>query len=243
MGKNRNYSCKDVDMLMAAKTVAENFKANIAELATVRTDWTEAYATSLSTRVDSAVETYLGIDSKKELRNATTQLAAIMHPAMRNLSFFKTQIDDDFKSDSSVGTEILRILGFAKHLRSVQKGNQESLSQLLYAFKLNMTTELRTTITAKGLSPTLIDTIIGYADVFSQANVSQESLKATTREITQEALDAFNSIYDEVIGICKKASSYYQYEPLKKEQFTFGKVLTRMGSTRKVVEGTPSTTP
>ena len=71
---------------MAAKTVAENFKANIVELATVRTDWTADYATSLITRVDSAVETYLGIDSKKELRNATSQLTAIMHPAMRLLA-------------------------------------------------------------------------------------------------------------------------------------------------------------
>ena len=57
---------------------------------------------------------------------------------MRNLSFFKTQIDDDFSDDSTNKSEILRTLGFARHLRNVQKGNQESLSQLLYAFKLNM---------------------------------------------------------------------------------------------------------
>lgn len=77
MAKNRNYSCKDVDMLMASKTIAESFKTNIFKLSTTRTDWTEQYATGLITRIDNAIETHLGVDAKKDLRNATTTLASI----------------------------------------------------------------------------------------------------------------------------------------------------------------------
>ena len=55
-------------------------------------------------------------------------------PAKRDLSFFKTQIDNDFKSDSNIREEILKTLGFSKHLKDVQKGNQEALLQLLYTF-------------------------------------------------------------------------------------------------------------
>jgi len=51
MAKNRNYNFKDVDMLMAAKTIMESFKANLSELSTVRTNWAEDYATSLSTKI------------------------------------------------------------------------------------------------------------------------------------------------------------------------------------------------
>src|SRR3989304_6809525 len=230
MAKNRNYSCKDVDMLMASKTIAESFKTNISELSTTRTDWTEQYATGLITRIDNSIETHLGIDAKKDLRNATTTLASIQVPAKRDVSYFKTQIDEDFKKETTKRDEILKNLGFAKHLRGVQKGNQESLIQLLYQFKTNMSETLRQEIIAKGLNATLIDNIIGYADTFKQANVTQETFKGSTKEITQEVTDVFNAIYDEIIGICKKASNYYQYEPLKKEQFTFAKALSNLGA-------------
>lgn len=234
MAKNRNYSCKDVDMLMASKTIAESFKTNISELSTTRTDWTEQYANDLITRIDNAIETHLGVDAKKDLRNATTTLASIQVPAKRDVSYFKTQIDEDFKKETSKRDEILKTLGFAKHLRGVQKGNQESLIQLLYQFKTNMTETLRQEITAKGINIALLDNIIGYADTFKQANVTQETLKGSTKEITQEVTDVFNAIYDEIIGICKKASNYYQYEPLKKEQFTFAKALSNLGAAAKV---------
>jgi hypothetical protein len=32
------------------------------------------------------------------------------------------------------------------------------------------------------------------------------------------------------------ASNYYQYEPLKKEQFTFGKSIDNLGAARKAAE-------
>ncbi len=38
MAKNRNYSYKDVDILMASKTIAESFKNNFSELSATRTD-------------------------------------------------------------------------------------------------------------------------------------------------------------------------------------------------------------
>jgi hypothetical protein len=36
-----------------------------------------------------------------------------------------------------------------------------------------------------------------------------------------------------MISICKKAAKYYQYEPLKKEQFTIAKVLSNQGALAK----------
>ena len=73
-------------MLMASKTIAESFKTNISELSTTRTDWTEQYATDLITKIDSAIETHLGVDAKKDLCNATATLASIQVPAKRDVS-------------------------------------------------------------------------------------------------------------------------------------------------------------
>jgi len=233
MAKNRNYSYKDVDMLTASRIVAGNFKLNIGELSTVRSDWTEDYANDLESRINQTIETHLGIDAKKDLRDATSGLSGIQAAAKRDLSFFKTQIDDDFKSTPSVRDEVLNTLGFSKYLINVQKGNQEALVQLLYAFKKNMTDSLRSQITDKGLSATLIDKIIGYASSFNEANTSQEGLKQSTKEISKEVVDVFNGIYDEIIGICKKVSNYYQFDAVKKEQFTFSKIISNLGSARK----------
>jgi hypothetical protein len=234
MSKFRNYGCSDVDMLMTARTIAESLRTNISALSAVRTDWTDKYAEELITRIISVMEKYLGIDSKKDLRNASAALAEIQIPARRDVSFFKTQIEDDFKTNPQKRDELLKNLGFAKHLKNVQKGNQESLIQLLNAFRINMNESVRKEITAKGLNNALIDNIIGYAESFERANITQESFKSSTKEITQEVRVTFNAIYDEIIGICKKASNYYRYEPLKAEQFTFAKVLRNLGASKKI---------
>lgn len=234
MAKTRDYSYKDVDMLMASKTVAESFGANLSELSTVHSNWTKTYADNLNIRIDAAIESYLGIDPKKELREATSHITAIHYPAIRDLSFFKAQIDDDFEKHPTMRSEILKSLGFSKYLHSVQKGNIESLAQLLNIFKHNMDEELHLVVTAKGLNPALIDAIMGYANIFEKTNVSQESLSDTDHEITPEAVDIFNFIYIEIMDICRIASEYYQYEPQKKEMFTFSKVVASIDDAKRV---------
>jgi hypothetical protein len=240
MAKNRNYSCKDVDMLVASKTIAGSFRTFIGELSATRTAWTEQYAQDLIARIDSAMGHYLGTDAKKDLRGATAALAGIQGPARRDVSYFKVQVADDFKKDPARRDEILITLGFASYLRAVQLGNQEALIQLLFAFKNNLTAGIRQEITAKGLNATLIDNIMGYAEAFSQANVAQENLKGSSKTVTMEVSDAFNAIYDEIIGICKIASAYYRFEQLKKEQFTFNKILANLGGTRKAAKEEPA---
>jgi hypothetical protein len=157
-------------------------------------------------------------------------------PARRDLSFFKLQIDDDFKKDPQKRDELLKTLGFTRFLKDVQKKNQEAIIQLLYMFKTNMTENLKQEITVKGINPALIDNIMAYAETVKQANVAQETNKSAKKEITKEVRDAFNTIYDEIIGICKKASKYYQYEPLKKELFTYSRIIGNLGTAHKVSE-------
>lgn len=239
MAKNRKYSCKDVEMLLAAQIIAENFLANMPELSEVRTDWTEAYANQLIARIEHTTQTYLGVDAQKNQREATAALTAIQAPAMHDVSFLKTQIDDDFKKEPVKRAEMLTSLGFDSYLKPLQKGKQDALIQFLFKFKQNLSETLRQEIEAKGTSPKLIDRILGYADTMLKANVTQENFKASSKEVTQEGIDAFNAIYDEVIGICKKAKVYYANQHLKKEQFAFSKVLAKMGATSKKSKPSP----
>jgi len=234
MSKNRNYSYKDVDMLLTSKTIIESFKLNLSELSSARSNWDEEYANNLAEKIDNAIEDYLGLDKKRELRNATAYLSSIQTPTIRDLSFLKKQLEVDFAGDKSKLKEMLKNLGFEKNLRKVQNSDQEALIELLYAFKKGMKASLKSEIVTKGTNPELIDRIINYADQMKQANISQETQKETTKAVSEEAKNAFNEIYTEIIGICKIASSFYQYDTLKKELFTFGKVLSNMNASRKV---------
>lgn len=240
MAKNRNYSCKDVDMLLASKTIAESFRANISELSAISTVWTEEYALDLLARIDNAAGNFLGTNAKKDLRVATAALVGIQTPAIRDVSFFKVQVTAFFRKDPGRLSEILNSLGYARFMVGVQKGNQEALTQLLYAFKSNMTPALSTEIMAKGISGTLIDNIIGYSETFHLANEAQEAFKGSTKSITQELSNTFNSIYAEIMGICSIASTYYKYDSVKKQQFTFSKVLSSQGSTKKATVAEPA---
>jgi len=236
MGKNRNYNYSDVDMTMASKTVLESFKAYLSELSGIRTNWTPEYADDLSTRIDNVIDNYLGIDSKKELRDATEKVLSVQMPAKRDLSFFKTQIEVDFVNDSRKKNEILKQLGFTKLLKKVQNNDQEALIQMLYMFRRHMSDGLKNEITEKGTDPSLIDRIIGYGNTLKLANVSQEALKESTKTISDEAAQELCAIYEEVIGICKIASNFYMYEPLKKEQFSFSKVVSNMNAAKRISE-------
>lgn len=226
----RIYKYKDVVMLMAAKTILESMRANLGQLSMARTNWTEAYVTELILKIDTAIEKFLGLDKKQGLREATALLNQIVGPALRDLGFVKAQIEVDFAREAA---EILKTLGLNKNLHQL---DQEELIELLFAFKKGMTNQLKTKVTQKGANPALIDSIIGYATQLQQANLGQESLKSSTKEVSQEAVDTFNSIYTEVSGICKIASKAYQTDPLKKEQFTFGKVVKKMGAALKKEE-------
>lgn len=223
----RLYSCKDVDMLMASRTISTSLLANQAELVLKRSSWTAAYAGNLSARIDQTIENYLGLDKKKEQRDATAFLNSISKTALHNLLLIKTQIEVDFNSEAA---GILKILGYPKKLKVFQGGHQEEMIELLYAFKKGMTPDLKDRITSKGTNPELIDTLTGYATEMQQANITQESLKQTSQLVSDEALTAFNKIYEEIIGICKIASGFYSEEPLKKDLFTFSRVVDAMGA-------------
>lgn len=222
--ENRKYSCRDVDMLMGCSIISQEFTYNITELELVRSNWTPDYAADLTARVRNTTETYLGLDKFKPQRLATTVVLAIQDPALRDLAFFKTQIIVDFPNESD---EILKSLGYSLFPK-VQKRNQDLLIQMLYAFKSGMTDELKAQIIEKGTAPALIDKIIDYADQMKEAEIHQEVEKEETKALTAEALNAFNLIYEEIIGICKIASKYYQSDALKKELFTFSIIVDKL---------------
>lgn len=228
----RNYNHRDVDMLIASKTLAENFIAHKKEIIAHRSNWADPFIADFQTRVDNAISKYLGLDPKKDLKKQTQTVNAVQANAIKDLGFFKTQIEEDFKKDKNRLKWILDTLGYTAHWKKVQNKEQEALVELLYKYRQNMTRDLQTEITAKGTSNTLIENIKGYADQLKIANVTQETFKGSSKGLTKEAIDEFNAIYDQSISISKISAKLFKEDKIKADKFTFSKIIKNMGGPR-----------
>lgn len=231
MSKMRNYNCKDADMLLASKTIINNLFLNLAELSLLRSDWTVSYVDELDSRIDNAMDNYLGLDRKMELREATVIVTSIQASSLRDLAFMKAQIEVDFAKTAKM---ILKRLGYDKNYRGAYKGDQEALIKLLYRFKDGMNGQLKEDMVSRGMNAELIDRIISYTDQLRETNVSRETLNEVTKNVSAQAIEVLNEIYNDVIEVCKIASNFYQYDSLKKDQFTFSKVVKNLNVAKKI---------
>ena len=226
----RKYKTKDVEMLTATATIIENAIANKAYLQSKRTTWADPFFEDLKTQIQNTTDTYLGKDAAQQMRQATQIVLGIQAQTLNDLAEFKVQIEQDFKNVPIQKTEILTQLGFTTYHKLAQKGDQEGLVSLLFQFKTNLNPTLNAEIVAKGTAQTTIDNIIGYADALKNANITQETYKGIRKEITDEAIRAFNLIYEQVISIAKISSNFYKNEKPKKELFSFAKVSSTLNS-------------
>jgi hypothetical protein len=53
------------------------------------------------------------------------------------------------------------------------------------------------------------------------------------KEISNEGVMTFNSIYDAVVSICKISSKFFKEEPAIQQQFSFAKVTKTLGISKK----------
>ncbi len=233
---NRLYHAKDVDMLVTAATIVESAIANKKLLQTKRSTWADPFFDDLKLKIETATQTFLGVDNAKDLRGATLALMVIQKQAVKDLAECKVQLSEDFKNDKSSRDELMKQLGFASYLKDAQKGDQEALINLLYQFKTNLIPIVKNLIVSKGTSKEILDTITGYADNLRSANVSQESFKGQRKTITVAAVNEFNDIYNQVISICKISAKFYKDEPAVKDQFSFTKVLKALNNLKPNIQ-------
>lgn len=230
--ETRNYSFKDVDMLIAASTIIETAIENKAYLITKRQAWTDPFFDDLKAKIDTTIKNSLGVDNAKDLRKLTSSMKTLQKQAQTALAEFKVQIDADFKKEPLKRDEILNLLGFKDYLKAVQKGNQEALINLLYQFKTNLDTDLKNDIKTKGININAIDAILSFADTIKDTNVNQEKAKSGKKTTTINYITEFNGIYDEVIAIAKIASNFCKNNPTLKEQFSFSKIAKALSASK-----------
>lgn len=235
----RNYKGKDVEMLIAVDTITDAAIANQDFLVSKRSNWKDPYLPNLKIAINKAIQDHLGQDNARELRNATLDVLALQSAALKDLAEVKVQIEADFDNNPTLKKEILNTLGFTPFYSKTKNKDQEALISLLYQFKTNLTPDLKAQIINKGTAEEQLDKITNYAEELKSKNVLQEGKKGTKKEITEEAIIAFNAVYNEAIAVAKISAKFFKDRPTIQEQFSYTKVKNNLNNTKPKPEPKP----
>ena len=220
----RIYNTKDVDMLLSIETIIDSAIANKTFLQSKRSNWADPYFQDIKIQINKIVRDNLGVDSAKELRQATITVKEIQTNALTDLAEIKVQIEQDFKAQPDRKHEILNQLGFTTYYALATTRDQEGLINLLFQYNTNLTPALKSEIVAKGIAAAALDAINAYAQTLKDADVFQEGTKGTRKEITSETIQIFNDIYSTVSSIAVISAKFFKTDAVKKDQFSFLKV-------------------
>lgn len=227
----RIYNTKDVDMLLSIETIIDSAIANKTFLQSKRSNWNDPYFQDIKDQINTIVQDNLGVDSAKELRQATIVVKTIQANALIDLAEIKVQIEQDFKALPVRKSEILNQLGFSTYYVQATNKDQEGLINLLFQYNTNLTPALKTEIVAKGTAAAALDAINTYAQTLKDADIFQEGTKGTRKEITSETIQIFNDIYSTVSSIAIIAAKFFKTDAAKKDQFSFAKVSKALNKT------------
>ncbi len=222
----RKFPGKPIELTMASKTIVGSLAYYRAELVKIRPKWDEKYVRNLDNWIDDIMKNKLGMDLDRNLRQTTNQIRSVEGAVLDKLSILRDQLKVDFKGDEL--NELLKSLGYTKYYDKARNSDTESLILMINAFRDGMTEETKEKIVSAGSSVSQIDEIIDSKEEVIESNTKQEYLKQSSGRLTAETTQILNDLYDEIIGICKIAASYYRHDPVKKREFTFYKVMARM---------------
>jgi len=233
MSATYKFNCKVVEVLTVGETITAHAITFSADIIKERPSWSNNYLLDMQTSIQGGYQKYLGVDKTKALRMATLNVLNIQSLSLDFFSKFKLQLDIDYDNSTARKKEILKTLGFSAYYADAASGNQESLVSLLNQFKENMTADLETEITTKGMNPAIITGIKTQVPGMSAANTVQEAAKGSKKLLTDAAVNELNDLYKKIIAICKVGRKVFKDDKAKKDLFSFAKTLKALRGANK----------
>lgn len=240
----RHYNHKDSVMLISISTIVQNLIRHKPELAAKRQSWGGSYFTDLEAKIETVVQTYLGVKSSAELTTASATLGALQATALTQLYEYRVQVIADFKTDKERQEALLKLLGFADYyVDAYRKHSQDALVDLLFTLKQNATPQIQAELAAKGIDQSRMDNLLLLADQVKDSNITQETFKVSKKELTAKAIIAFNEIYTEVTSAGQVAAAFLKDDKVATEGFRYSKLAKAQTAALKAAKQTPPPPP
>ncbi len=213
--------------ILACQHIAKTFRENIYELSRIRKDWDPGYATSINVWINDTIEKYYqgsadSVDNKKFM-----EWHEIMVAGMQSLKVLRASVKVDFKNDKQFLKAFFEKHGYTEFFSDAKNGDHLSLHKFLTTFAKNLDQETRRKIVAKNTPGTVIDKILNCAQEITRFTECFEALEGDAH-LNSYAYKEVSEIYVTIQDISRIAMAYYQYDPVKRDQFNFYKVLSNL---------------
>lgn len=216
-----------VETILACKRIAKAFKENIYELSSIRKDWDHKYATLLQQWIDETFEK----DFEGNIENIDYGKFETWHEIMiaglQNLKLLKACVKVDFQDDKEFQKEFFQTLGYNDYYSQAKNGDHLSLYRFLTTFAKNLTDEMRQKVLSKNMKDSVFVKILDYAQQIQAFKHCFEMLESDAILNVYEQKEVLK-IYNTIKDICTIASAYYDFDLVKRNSFSFYKVLVNV---------------
>lgn len=216
--------------IMACMKIVQSFNENIYELSHVRSDWTMEYGQQLKQRIKLAKSNYLPSESYCKHAEKQQYVHEIMISSLKGVSILRALVKVDFKENKNFQKLIFEKLGYNDYFSDAKNGDFSSLYYLLENFHKNMTPEIKMALSSKTIPATLVEKILNYDEKLHEFRSCFDLINSST-ELSNEGKQVINAIYSEIKDICRVATAYYLFDPLKRDQFCFFRVMIGLKKT------------
>lgn len=213
--------------ILACQKIAKSFKENIYELSRIREDWDNEYATSLNVWINDTIEKYYAenLDSIEDKRYR--EWHEVMVAGLQSLKVLRAALKVDFKNDKKFLKEVFKKLGYSDYFSDAKNGDHVSLYMFLTTFVKNLDDETRLKIVHKSVPESLLHKIFETAKQIEEYKCCFEALESEN-ELNTYAQKEVAEIYETIQDICRIAVAYFQFDPIKRDEFNFYKVMVNL---------------
>lgn len=213
--------------ILACQKIAKSFKENIFELSRIRDEWDPEYATSLNVWITDTIEKYYAENLDSVYDKKYRDWHEVMVAGLQSLKVLRAALKVDFKNDKSFLKEVFKKLGYSDYFSDAKNGDHLSLYKFLSAFACNLDEDTKQKIIHKGVPESLFDKILETARQIEEYKCCFEALESEN-ELNTYAQKEVAEIYDTIQDICRIAVAYFQFDPVKRDEFNFYKVMVNL---------------
>lgn len=213
--------------ILACQKIAKSFRENIYELSRIRKEWDPEYAVSLNVWVNDTIEKYYAgslhsIEDKKY-----REWHEVLIAGLQSLKVLRAALKVDFKKDKAFLNVVFKKLGYDDYFSDAKNGDHLSLYKFLNAFAENLDEETRNKISRKGVPESLFEKILESARQIQDYRKCFEALESEN-ELNSYGQQEVAEIYEIIQDICRIAVAYYQFDPVRRDDFNFYKVMVNL---------------
>jgi hypothetical protein len=210
--------------LLACRAIAQAFSENIYELAHLRKGWKVDYANELKKRIITIYNDHFAIQKSQFHPEKLEAWRELMVSALTDLAIVRASVKVDFREDKEFLKDFFNQMGYTQYFSDAKNGDHVSMYNFIYTFASHLTPDLTEKITAGGLDIHVVNRIAEDAKALVEFKDCFEMINDPSL-VDDEGTKMLEEVYQEIQDICRIATAYYYFDPLKRESFNFFKAL------------------